>query len=233
MFQPKPVFTSRYGVSPLATTSSGTRRNTDVAHPQRPPLRLAAGAAGGTGAWPTMSSDREHLPRHPAHVERLPRRRARSNTTARPASTGTRHEADVHPPRGPLVAEQQPGPHRAHPLGHPHAEGRRQEEHEEGGEHRREVEELVGPVERQHGVEGRGPPPPRGAACGGTPAARGSPARSRRSATITAHSSPAAPPSCSADEPDGVGGLAEVEGGAAHRPVEERRSSAWRRTAKK
>ena len=184
-----------------------------------------AGAGAGTGGWrraaPTANTCQGNQPT----PQGLRGASARRTPPPGPASTGQRHERRGARTRGARSsrsssrARTDPTRSATHT---PHGGG--QEEHEQRGEHRREVEELVGAVERQHGVEREPDHHPEVPGAAERAAATGSTARSPRSPTITAH--------CDAGRavelerrrgPTESVDSSEVEGGAAHRPVEERR----------
>ena len=100
-----------------------------------------------------MTSDHGvHLPGPPAHDEGQPGRE-RVDGDEQGHHHRHRDEREVHPLRKAFVAQGQAGPHRPDPLGHPGARHRRQEQHEQGEEHRGEVEELVRVIDGQDGVE--------------------------------------------------------------------------------
>ena len=136
---------------PLATTSSGTSSEEHVVRaqgaPRSAPGAAAAGSARRDDAAParrgaTATSRRSSavggvdlVDGHEQPDRRPGRRRARGGRArGRPLVAPARRRARTEPD----------------PLGHPLPRRGRQEEHEQRGQHRREVEELVGAVDGEH-----------------------------------------------------------------------------------
>ena len=154
MFQPKPGLQLEVRGQPVGEHQEGHEQE----HRRGPPAGPADPAAGGRCRRNRSVAARSSTAYtcHGSHPTRRACRGVSSVEHDRHAGEHRqRHEREVHQPSG--LARRAGAAGRAtepDPLGHPHTEGRREEEHEEGGQHRREVEELVRPVERQHGVEG-------------------------------------------------------------------------------
>ena len=177
-----------------------------MADPQRPPVRLPAGAGAGTAACRASSSDRVHLPRATsppaapgaasARRTRPPARPAPAARRGRGARTAALARRGAAAGPGPIPPARPPTPRRV--------DGRKSTKSAASTDEKSKNWWVRSSASTAWKARPTTTPRCR---VRRNSSSHGIDSSIAAVATITAHSSPAAPSSWSADEPDGVGGL--------------------------